>query len=95
VAEAFLGQEGVKPWIELPLWIPASDAQTRGFNSIDTKRAQATGLKTRPAAVTVNDILEAGIPAPDDKRRHGKLTRERERDLLAVWQLRKQGLTVA
>jgi 2'-hydroxyisoflavone reductase len=95
VEEKFLGQEGVRPWTELPLWIPASDAQTRGFNSIDTTRAQATGLKTRPAAVTVNDILEAGIPAPDDKRRYGKLTRERERDLLAVWALRKQGLTVA
>jgi hypothetical protein len=95
VEESFLGHEGVKPWTELPLWIPASDAQTRGFNAVDTSRAQATGLKTRPAAVTVSDILEAGIPAPDDKRRYGKLMRERERDLLAVWKLRKQGLTVA
>jgi 2'-hydroxyisoflavone reductase len=94
VDETFLGQEGVRPWTELPLWIPASDAQTRGFNSVDTTRAKATGLKTRPAAVTVNDILEAGIPAPDDKRRYGKMTRARERDLLAVWNLRKQGLTV-
>ena len=95
VDEKFLAQEGVQPWSELPLWIPAQDEQTRAFNVVDTTRAQATGLKTRPVAVTVNDILEAGIPAPDDRRRHGKLTRERERDLLAVWQLRKQGLTVA
>ena len=72
VEERFLGQEGVQPWVELPLWIPASDAQTRGFNLIDTTRARATDLKTRPAAVTISDILEAGIPAPDDNRRHGK-----------------------
>jgi 2'-hydroxyisoflavone reductase len=95
VEEQFLEREGIQPWSELPLWIPTSDAQTRGFNAVDTARAQATGLKTRPMAVTIGDILEAGIPSPDDKRRQGKLTRERERDLLTVWQLRKQGLSVA
>jgi nucleoside-diphosphate-sugar epimerase len=95
VDERFLEQEGVHPWTELPLWIPTHDAQTRGFNTVDTARAQATGLKTRPIAVTINDILEAGIPPLDDRRRLGKLTRERERDLLAVWQLRKKGLMVA
>lgn len=95
VDEQFLVREGVQPWTELPLWIPTHDAQTRGFHTVDTARAQATGLKTRPLAVTVNDILEAGIPPLDDKRRAGKMTRDRERDLLAVWQLRKSGLALA
>lgn len=95
VDERFLEHEAVQPWVELPLWIPTHDLQTRGFHAVDTARAQATGLKTRPLAVTVNDILEAGIPPLDDKRRAGKLTRERERDLLAVWQLHKSGLAVA
>jgi 2'-hydroxyisoflavone reductase len=88
-------REGVQPWTELPLWIPSHDAATRGFHSVDTQRAQATGLKTRPMAVTINDILEAGIPPLDDRRRAGKMTRERERDLLAVWQLHKSGLALA
>jgi 2'-hydroxyisoflavone reductase len=95
VDETFLQREGVQPWTELPLWLPSHDGQTRGLHAVDTARAQATGLKTRPIAVTVNDILEAGIPALDDKRRAGKLTRERERDLLAVWKLHKSGLTIA
>jgi 2'-hydroxyisoflavone reductase len=95
VDERFLEHEAVQPWVELPLWIPTHDPQTRGFHAVDTARAQATGLKTRPLAVTVNDILEAGVPPLDDKRRAGKLTRERERDLLAVWQLHKSGLAVA
>jgi 2'-hydroxyisoflavone reductase len=95
VDERFLEREAVQPWTELPLWIPSHDPQTRGFHAVDTTRAQATGLKTRPIAVTVNDILEAGIPPADDKRRAGKLTRERERDLLAVWHLHKTGLAIA
>jgi 2'-hydroxyisoflavone reductase len=95
VDDRFLEQEGVQPWSELPLWIPEHDERLRGFNAVDTTRAQATGLRTRPAAVTVSDILEAGVPPPEDARHTGKLTRARERDLLAVWNLRKQGLTVA
>ena len=95
VDEKFLEREGVQPWTELPLWIPSHDEQTRGFNGVDTSRAQATGLRTRPPAVTISDILEAGAPPPDDRRRAGKLTRDRERDLLRVWQAVKQGLSVA
>jgi len=95
VDEKFLEREGVQPWSELPLWIPSHDDGTRGFNAVDTSRAQAAGLRTRPLAVTVNDILEAGTPPPDDRRRAGKLTRDRERDLLRVWHVFKQGMSVA
>jgi 2'-hydroxyisoflavone reductase len=95
VDERFLEREQVQPWSELPLWLPSHDPQTRGLHSVDTTRAQATGLTTRPIAVTVNDILEAGIPDVDDKRRAGKITRERERDLLSVWQALKSGLAIA
>jgi 2'-hydroxyisoflavone reductase len=95
VDEKFLEREGVQPWTELPLWIPTHDPQTRGFHMVDTTRARRNGLRTRPMAVTVSDILEAGIPPHDDKRRIGKITRERERDLLAVWRLQKAGLALA
>jgi hypothetical protein len=46
-------------------------------------------------AVTLNDILEAGIPVASDKRRAGKMTRQRERDLLSVWLSYRQGMAVA
>jgi 2'-hydroxyisoflavone reductase len=95
VDERLLEREGVQPWLELPLWIPSHDPETYGFNMIDTARARATGLRTRPLAVTINDILDAGLPSPEDKRRAGKLTRERERNLLAVWQVHKSGLAIA
>jgi 2'-hydroxyisoflavone reductase len=93
--DKFLEREGVQPWTELPLWIPSHDASMRGFHLVDTKRAKGNRLSTRPLAVTLNDILEAGIPVASDKRRAGKLTRQRERDLLAVWLSYRQGLAVA
>lgn len=95
VDERFLEREGVQPWVELPLWIPSHDPATAGFHQVDTARARLAGLKTRPMAVTLNDILEAGMPVDTDKRRAGKLTRERERNLLAVWNSYRQGLAVA
>ena len=95
VDETFLEREGVQSWNELPLWIPSHDEQTRGFNAVDTRRAQRTGLRTRPPAATISDILEAGIPPSDDRRRATKLARDRERDLLRVWRAVKQGMSVA
>ena len=86
VSEAFLQAEGVRLWTELPLWIPASEADSQGFLAVSVARAQAAGLRTRPLRETAADILAEPIPAPDDARRQGKLTLERERDLLARWE---------
>ena len=45
----------VAPWVGLPLWIPASDADSAGFQLASTDRAQAAGLRTRPLEDTVRD----------------------------------------
>lgn len=85
VGEAFLLQNGVQPWNELPLWLPSIDPEYAGFNR-DLTRAAAAGLRTRPLHETVAAVLDEGLPPPDDKRRAGKLTRAREAELLAAWQ---------
>jgi len=85
VGEAFLLDHKVEPWSELPLWLPSGDPEYAGFNRIDLTRAEASGLRTRPLRDTVAAVLDEGIPAADDKRRAGKLTREKEADLLATW----------
>jgi 2'-hydroxyisoflavone reductase len=85
VGEAFLTQQDVKPWAELPLWLPSNDAGYRGFSRVELARAVATGLRTRPPRETVAAVMDEGVPAPDDKRRTGRLTREREAELLATW----------
>jgi nucleoside-diphosphate-sugar epimerase len=45
----------VSPWIGLPLWIPASDADSAGFLAYDASKAQQAGLRVRPLAQTVDD----------------------------------------
>ena len=84
VDEAFLLQHGVQPWSELPLWLPSIDPEYAGFNR-DLTRAAAAGLRTRPLHETIAAVLAEGLPAPDDKRRAGKLTPQREAELLAAW----------
>ena len=85
VSEAFLLQHAVQPWSELPLWLPSTEPEYAGFNRIELTRAMACGLHTRPLRETVAAVLDEGLPTPDDKRRAGKLTRDREAQLLAAW----------
>jgi 2'-hydroxyisoflavone reductase len=85
VAEPFLVEQGVQPWSELPLWLPSDDPEYAGFNRVDLSRARAAGLRTRSLRDTVDAVLDEGQPAADDKRRAGKLTRDKEAQLLAAW----------
>ncbi len=84
VSEALLVREKVEPWRELPLWLPADDPEFAGFMSVDIGRAAAHGLRTRAIEDTVRDVLAEGLPARDDPRRAGKLTLEREAQLLRL-----------
>lgn len=86
VGEAFLLEQGVAPWSELPLWLPSSDAEHLGLARVDCSRAVAAGLVTRPLAETVDAVLdEFATLVDDDRRRRGKLTAEREQALIARW----------
>ena len=55
VDEAFLEDNEVSPWEELPLWMPGDDAA--GLLSVDASRAAAAGLSIRPLEETIKDIL--------------------------------------
>src|SRR3954464_11129729 len=45
---------GAEPWTELPLWAP--EDEMAGAWLVGTERAQAAGLRGRPAADTVADV---------------------------------------
>jgi nucleoside-diphosphate-sugar epimerase len=86
----FLLGAGVSPWTELPLWLAAVD-----FENVDTTKARAAGLVTRPLAETVRDTLAwasslDGDPASQEDGRYvvRTLTPEREAELLAAWHAR-------
>ncbi len=82
-AQALLGQQ-VKPWADLPLWLPA-EGEYAAFMASDVRRALAAGLHIRPLAQTVVDTLAWWRSLPADQQAFSKagMTPEREAAVLA------------
>jgi 2'-hydroxyisoflavone reductase len=57
VDDDFLLKQGVQPWRDLPLWVPASAEEMAGLYTVDCRRAIAAGLTFRPLAQTAADTL--------------------------------------
>jgi len=94
VDEGFLLQHEVGAWMELPLWLPESDEDSRHMQTADVSRAVAAGLTFRPLAETVRDTLAWAEGTAADTRQplaSGMamdgvgLEPEREHKLLAAW----------
>lgn len=85
VDSAFLLEQKVGPWMELPLWLPPDDG---GLFTVDLSRAAAAGLVSRPVLGTVQDTLQwrRTVPAAERGERPGAgLAAEREAAVLAAW----------
>lgn len=80
-SQKFLLAHEVKPWMDLPLWIPDPDAEA--FNTIRVQRAVDAGLRFRPLEETIRatlawlDSLEGAPPGAVG------ISLEREAELLA------------
>ncbi len=90
IDEAFLIERGVRPWMELPLWLAGDEAP---FLQADVSRAQAAGLRFRPVADTVADTLAwaraaGGELVHTDQWGAAGMAPEREAELLAAWRER-------
>jgi 2'-hydroxyisoflavone reductase len=79
---AFLAENGVQPWMELPLWVPESP-ETLGFSQVSVARAVADGLTFRPARDTAADTLAWARTRPADHQWRAGLSAEKEAELLA------------
>lgn len=77
VPDDFLEEHGVRPWRELPLWLPGADY--RGMHETDVSRAVAAGFRFRPVAETLHDAADA--PGAEGVG----LSSDREAELLAAW----------
>jgi 2'-hydroxyisoflavone reductase len=81
VPEAFLQEQGVEPWDELPLW--------RGVGSVnaanDCRKAIAAGLIYRPLTETVRDTLAWDANRPQEKAWKNTLKPEKEAMVLRAW----------
>jgi 2'-hydroxyisoflavone reductase len=85
----FLAEHGVRPWMDLPLWL--NDPDEEGFLRVPAGPAVANGLRTRLLAETAADTLAwaRANPAPPlpsglERERAG-LEREKERQVLDAW----------
>jgi 2'-hydroxyisoflavone reductase len=82
-SEAFLRDEKVAAWSEMPLWLPEEEApQLQGFMFINCDKALAVGLRIRPLGDTIRDTLTwAHDELPDTALKAG-MDSEREQVLL-------------
>jgi 2'-hydroxyisoflavone reductase len=80
---AFLMENKVSPWGDMPVWIPGQD-ETFGFHRRDVRRALAAGLTYRPLPLTAADTLAwlRTLPPERQTRLRAGLVPEREADLL-------------
>jgi 2'-hydroxyisoflavone reductase len=91
----FLLEQGVGPWMELPLWVPGDDA---AFLQMSVAKAVASGLSFRPIEETVRDTLAwarsegAGLVTETPYGTAG-LEAAREAELLEAW--RRRSVTLA
>ena len=82
VGDDFLIQENVAAWSEMPLWIPESDSDMKGFLSINVNKAIRAGLTFRPVHDTIKHILTwVQADRPNQALRAG-IDAAKEQDLL-------------
>lgn len=79
--EEFLDHENVRPWSEMPFYLPESDEDTKGFLSANIDKALKAGITFHPLRETVLDTFEwrAGV----DELLKAGIGPDREAELLA------------
>jgi 2'-hydroxyisoflavone reductase len=91
VDAAFLEQQGVSGWSELPMWLP-NQGELAGFGTLQNARAVRAGLRFRPVGTTAKDTLAWLATLPDAERSKASssgITPEKEAKVLAAWKARK------
>ncbi|MFI5389454.1 MAG: NAD-dependent epimerase/dehydratase family protein [Candidatus Eremiobacterales bacterium] len=80
---AFLAENAVEPWSDLPLWVPDSLGMP-GLLHVDVRRALVAGLRYRPLRETVRDTLAWHKTKTPARAMRAGLSEDRERNLLAL-----------
>jgi 2'-hydroxyisoflavone reductase len=89
--EAFLLENKVEPWTELPLWLPENDPALAGMDQMSIRKALQAGLTFRPLEDTVQSTLAWVNSRPAGHKWRAGLTREREAALLDLLKLLASG----
>jgi 2'-hydroxyisoflavone reductase len=86
VPTSFLQQQQVRPWAEMPTWVP-NEGDEKGFSEVSVARAVAKGLTYRPLGTTARDTLAwfRTLPAERQAKLLAGITAEKEKAVLAAW----------
>lgn len=79
---SFLAEHAVRPWMNLPLWVPD---EMRGLLQVDSAKALGVGLTFRALTETITDTLAWAGTRPDAHAWQAGLKPEREAALLTLW----------
>jgi 2'-hydroxyisoflavone reductase len=92
VPAAFLAENNVSPWGDMPLWVPPA-GETAGFHLRRIDRAVRAGLTFRPIADTCRATLEwyTGLPVEGRSSLVSGIKAERESAVLRAWHARPNG----
>lgn len=82
----FLLQQGVGPFMEMPLWVPGEPM--KGFMRVDCSRARSVGLSFRPLAETARDTIAWAKTRPADHKWGAGMDAEKEQRVLKAWRER-------
>ncbi|MGZ5045766.1 MAG: NAD-dependent epimerase/dehydratase family protein [Usitatibacter sp.] len=82
IDEATLAERGVKPWTQMPLWVPDADPHASGCMNVPIGRALATGLAFTPLEETIADTHAWSRTRPADYAWKAGLAAERELTVL-------------
>jgi 2'-hydroxyisoflavone reductase len=84
--ESFLEEQGVRPWQDLPTWMPGA-----ALMFVDVSASVAAGLTTRPLAVTAADTQAWNMTRTPEERANPDfgMSRAREAEVLAAWHARQ------
>jgi len=85
VEDAFLQENDVSPWSDLPLWIPESEPDFSGFMQCNCGNAIDQGLRFRPLSESVMDTQRWNSTRPQAREWKAGLSVERERKILELW----------
>lgn len=88
IDEDFLIKNDVRDWVEVPLWL-SYKRNMPGFLDINVQKAIQAGLTFRPLSETISSIL-AWDSSRDNIKQQTGLDREKEKELLTLWEQSKE-----
>ncbi|GEM49074.1 NAD-dependent epimerase/dehydratase family protein [Deinococcus cellulosilyticus] len=79
----FLLEQGVRPWMDLPIWLP-EQPEFIGMLSVSDRKAKLNGMPSSPLPEVVEDMVTWAKTQPDEAFKEG-LSKERIREILNAW----------